>query len=739
MKRLLFFLLILLTPNSRLRADEGMWIPALLDQNFADMQARGLKLSADDIYSVNHSSLKDAVCQFGGGCTAELISSKGLLLTNHHCGFSYIQYFSTVQNDYLTNGFWAMKQDEELPCPGLTVTFIVSMENVTAKVLAGVYDTTSETRRIALVSANAKAIEKENTKDGLDAFVRAFYYGNEYYMFITQTFTDVRMVGAPAYQIGDFGGDADNWVWPRQTGDFSLFRIYVDKDNKPAKYSKDNVPYTPKKFFKINANGVGENDFTMVYGFPGKTTEYLTSYGVNLIENVSDPLKVDLRTQRINIMEQSMLSNDTIRIKYAAKRNGAANAWKKWQGEMLGLKNADAIAEKKKKEDEFMTRVNANPLYKTKYGDLLPKMDSLHKDIYQWQRSLDFFSEGCFQVELIRFAYSFGTLAMESAKDTPDVKVITKQRNDLYNAFFSFYKDYDLNVDKVTAAAMFASVWKGIDTSLTSFNTVTNPKGKKVTVRNSFPFMFREANKKYKGDWKKYFDQLFSRSMFIDSAKVRSLILNWKNSDWKKIKNDPLFQRVENLYSYYYAVILPGWTSRNNEITRLQRLYMAGLMEVCPEKKYYPDANSTLRVAFGKIDEYSPKDGVVYKWYSTLDGVFQKEDSTSLDYAVPARLKQLWLAKDYGPYADKDGTLHTSFIASNHTTGGNSGSPVLDKNGDLIGTNFDRCWEGTMSDVNYDPTVCRNITLDVRYTLFIIDKYAGAGYLLKEMEFAKPN
>ncbi|HET6989972.1 MAG TPA: S46 family peptidase, partial [Bacteroidia bacterium] len=379
MKRKYFFpiLLILLTSLSRLRADEGMWLPILLDQlNISDMQANGFKLSAEDVYSINKSSMKDAVVQFGGGCTAELISGKGLLLTNHHCGYGYIQSHSSIEHNYLDDGFWAMNQSEELTCPGLTVTFIVSMEDVTSKILAGVSDTTSETSRMKIVDKNAKALEKENTKDGYDAKVNAFYYGNVYYMFLTQTFKDVRMVGAPPQTIGNFGGDSDNWMWPRQTGDFSLFRIYADKNNKPANYSPDNIPYTPKHFFKINANGVGENDFTMVYGFPGRTTEYLSSWGVDLIENVSDPITVDMRTKRIEIMEQEMAKDKKVKIQYAAKRNGTANAWKKCQGEVKGLKENDAVEKKQAHELEFTKLVNADPVKKAKYGTVLPQLQA---------------------------------------------------------------------------------------------------------------------------------------------------------------------------------------------------------------------------------------------------------------------------------------------------------------------------------------------------------------------------
>lgn len=720
MKRILFSILTAsICFTTIARADEGMWLPILLDQmNITDMKARGFKLTAEDIYSVNKSSMKDAVCQFGGGCTGEIISGKGLLLTNHHCGYSAIHSHSTDAHNYLRDGFWAMNAGEELPCEGLTAMFIVSMEDVTAKILNGVSDTMSEASRSKLLEKNMKDLEKANTKDGHEALVRSFYYGNAFYMFITETFTDVRLVGAPPEQIGNFGQDSDNWMWPRQTGDFSLFRVYAGKDNKPAPYSKDNVPYQPKYFFKINANGVGENDFTMVYGFPGRTTEYLSSYGVDLTQNISDPVKVDLRTQRINIMEEEMAKNDSVQLRYSAKRNSVANYWKKWQGEMNGLKNNDAIGKKQAHEKEFQKRVDADPAKKAKYGNLLGQLQTAHTQMVPWQRSYDYMSEGCMTIEVLRFANTFRKLIELSQAKEPNQAEIDKVLKAQTGGSGRFFDEYNITIDKRIAVALFNKAAAGMDPA-------------------HQPPVFALVKNKYKGDFGKYFDEIFGKSIFVNRAKFMALLNKYKASDWKKLANDPAYLLMAEIFNHYNNTILPQWLKANAEITRLNRIYMAAQMEVFPEQKFYPDANSTLRVAFGKIDDYSPRDGVNYNWYCTLDGVMQKEDSTIFDYRVPPKLRSLWEAKDFGKYADKkDGKLHTSFIATNHTTGGNSGSPVLDANGNLIGTNFDRCWEGTMSDINYDPAVCRNITLDVRYTLFIIDKFGGAGYLLNEMVFA---
>jgi Peptidase S46 len=701
---------------TKMKADEGMWLPILLDQlNMTDMKARGFQLSAEDIYSINKSSMKDAVCQFGGGCTGEIISGKGLLLTNHHCGYSAIHAVSTDQHNYLRDGFWAMKPEEEIPAVGITAVFIVRMQDVTGLILIGLNDTMTEARRTSVIDKNMRDLEKVNTKDGYDALVRPFYYGNAYYMFITETFTDVRLVGAPPEEIGNFGQDSDNWMWPRQTGDFSLFRVYAGKDNRPAKYSKDNVPYAPKHFFKINAGGIGENDFTMVYGFPGRTTEYLSSWAVDLIANVSDPIKVDLRTERITIMEEEMAKNDSIRLRYSAKRNSVANYWKKWQGEMNGLKNNDAVGKKQSRETEFQKRVDADPAKKAKYGTLLGQLQTAHTDVKPWQQSVDYMSEGCLTIEAFRFANSFRKLIDLSQKENPDTTEIRKQRDALIGGSGRFFNEYNLTIDKRIAAALF------------SISAANMPLAQQ-------PALFATVNAKYKGDFAKYIDQLFGKSIFTNKAKLMAILKSYKAADWKKLSKDPLYMVTADLFDHYNKKILPEFGKRNNEINRLNRLYMAAQMEVFPETRFYPDANSTLRVAYGNVKSYTPRDGVNYNWFCTLDGVMQKEDSTIFDYQVPPRLRMLWEKKDFGKYADKkDGKLHTSFIATNHTTGGNSGSPVIDANGNLIGTNFDRCWEGTMSDINYDPAVCRNITLDIRYTLFVIDKFGGAGYLLDEM------
>lgn len=720
-KRFLFLAALSLSAFSTLNAEEGMWLPNLLEgMTITDMQSRGFKLSAEDVYSINQTSMKDAVCQFGGGCTAELISQKGLLLTNHHCGFGYIQMHSSVQHDYLTNGFWAMSQKEELPCPGLTAMFILSMKDVTNEVMTAVKSNMTETERTNAIQAKMSEMEKTNSTGSVGAMVRAFYYGNVFYMFMTETYSDVRMVGAPPMALGNFGADTDNWVWPRHTADFSLFRIYADENNKPAAYSEKNVPYVPKKSFTLNAHGVKAGDFTMVYGFPGRTTEYLSSYGVDLTANVSDPVKVKLRTIRLNIMAEEMVKSDEVRIQYASKRNGTANAWKKWQGEMLGVKQNDAVGKKQRLEADFTKRIAADQTLQQKYATLLPDLKTTHAEMVPWQQAADYMNEGVLSVELIKYVNGFRRLVELSKAEKPDQKEIDAQLKLLRSGVDPFFKDYNAKLDQRVAVA----VCKEMDMGM---------------AEDKQPPLFAEVQAKNKGNWEKYFAGLYSKTAFTKKEKVNQLLADYDASKWQTIANDPAFSVAEGVFRHFSDVVMPKFQQLNAEINRLNRIYMEAQMAVFKEKRFYPDANSTLRVAYGQVSgypDYTAKDGYMYSWYTTLDGLIakDKEHPEVPDYIVPDKIRALYDAKDYGKYADAvDGKLHTCFIASNHTTGGNSGSPVLDANGDLIGTNFDRVWEGTMSDINYDPNICRNISLDIRYTLFVIDKYAGAGYLLNEM------
>lgn len=701
-----------------LKADEGMWLPLLLKQlNESDMQKNGLKLSAEDIYSINKSSLKDAIVHFGGGCTAEIISDKGLMLTNHHCGYGQIQAHSTVQNDLLTNGFWAMDQSQELKNPGLTATFIIRMEDVTAKVFANVSDTLSDVAREKKINEAIAEIQNAAVKGTTyGAYIRPFYYGNEYYMFITETFRDVRLVGAPPSSIGKFGGDTDNWMWPRHTGDFSIFRIYANKDNKPADYSADNVPYKPKNHLTISMKDVEKGDFTMVYGFPGRTNEYLSSYAVNMIMNESDPAKVKIRETRLSIMDADMRSSDAVRIQYASKYAGLANYYKKWIGEINGLKKLDALNKKKLVEQDFLLKVNTDDKANGKYGKLFGDFEKSYSQFSPLNKQRDYFVESILGIEAISYAFSlknivdslsFGKKEADIQKDIEKLKSGTKK----------FFKDYNADTDKKICAAL-----------LKMYSTDIS-KAQQADI-------FNEIEKKYNGDFEKYAADIYGKSILVSESKMDKAI-SGIGKDYKKIQKDPIFKLMLSCYKKFWNDVRPQYNKLEAEIAKLDRSYMKGMRELIPNKKYYPDANSTLRVAYGKVGGYFPRDAVYYDYYTTLDGLMAKENPLVEEFVVSPKLKELYQKKDYGQYADKNKELRIAFCASNHTTGGNSGSPVLNGEGQLIGTNFDRNWEGTMSDIMYNPDQVRNIVLDIHYTLFVIDKYAGAGYLLNEMTIVK--
>ena len=669
MKKLLLLIMLVWIGAAHVKADEGMWLPSEILKKIKDIQSQGFKLSAEDIYSVNQSSLKDAVVRFGSGCTGELISSEGLLITNHHCGFGQIQAHSSVEHDYLRDGFWAMSREEELPNPGLTVSFLEYMIDVTDEVLKGYKPKMTEEKRIALVEKNSKKIEEKAVKGkkGLVANVKPIYYGNQYFLFVYKVYTDVRLVGAPPSSIGKFGGDTDNWMWPRHTGDFSVFRVYAGEDNEPADYSPNNVPLRPKKFFKINAKGISEGDFTMVYGFPGTTREYLFSEAVKNTALVSNPHKIALRTLRLDIQKREMDKDQAVRIKYASKQARVANAWKKWQGEAKGIIRLDAVGKKQAFEAQFDKWAEGKP----EYEGLMAKFKELYASIEELLLVQDYQSEALNAVELITFA----------GKGQPDADL--------------FYKDYYMPIDKASFIALYQAYDKNIDD----------------TYKSSY---FKEQLQKF-GSVEAWADALFTQEPNLAMAAE--------------------IYRQTN--AYYQENIAPTLEAVNKEITLLYRTYMKGMMEYNEAnqagKIFYPDANSTLRVTYGKVKGYSPADAVYYTPVSSLEGIIQKDNPDIYDYNIPQKLRDLYAAKDYGRW-EENGSVPVAFIATNHTSGGNSGSPVLDADGNLIGVNFDRVWEGTMSDVVYDAEICRNISLDIRYALFVMDKLAGAKHLVEEME-----
>ena len=702
------------------RADEGMWIPALLQRNEAEMQAMGMKITADDIYSINHSSMKDAVVLFGGGCTGEIVSEQGLLLTNHHCGYGWIQRHSTVEHDYLTDGFWAMTPEEELACPGLTAIMLKNMVDVTDRVLENITDETSDEERAVIIKKHIKSIIEEAQKDTeYELSVESFYLGNQYFLMYNEVFKDIRMVGAPPSNIGKFGGDTDNWVWPRHTGDFSIFRIYVDKDGKPAEYSEDNVPYKPDYHFTISLKGVEKDDFTFVFGYPARTNEYLPAVAVNQEANVIYPVVVDLRTQILDIYNKYQESDAKVRIQYANKHASLGNGWKKWMGVIEGIRNFKGI-DKKLAFEQAYNDWCMQSRSRMKYMHALRDFTPVYEEYEKYRMATTYLTEAGLSIEIIEFAANMAKLS-EVTKDTPQEE-IDELISELKETSAAFFKDYYQPIDEEVAVTM-----------LTAYRA--------AQPEDFRPEILNEIDKKFKGDVKAYVDYLFGKTMFTSEEKVNKFLDEFKPSKVKKLEKDPAVVAANSMMDFYVENVMAKSRECNAKINNLRRVYMEGQMkmipEVYPERNLYPDANFTLRVTYGKVGGFKPKDAVEYRHFTTLDGIMQKENPDIYDYVVTDRLHELYDAKDFGRYADKDGTMHVAFIAGNHTTGGNSGSPILNANGELLGLNFDRTWEGTMSDLIYDPSICKNISVDIRYVLFLIDKYAGCTRLIDEMTIAE--
>ena len=701
------------------KADEGMWLPSLISQRIGDMQAKGFRLSAEDIYSINQASLKDAVVLFGGGCTGELISSEGLLLTNHHCGYAQIQKHSSVEHDYLKDGFWAMDRSEELPNPGLEVWFLDRMEDVTGAVLDGYEPGMTEQQRDSVVRTNSEAIAGKAGKDGtgLRADVESLYYGNQYFLFVYRVFKDVRLVGAPPSSIGKFGGDTDNWMWPRHTGDFSIFRIYADKDNNPAEYSEDNVPYIPKKYFKISLGGVSEGDFTFIYGFPGRTQEYIVSEAVRYISEISDPHKIALRTLRLDIQDRYMSASQAVRIQYSSKNAAVSNSWKKWQGEMRGIRKMNTVETKKENERLFEEWAAGS-----EYSGIVGRLDSLYRLMEPYAFAADYYNETARAIELTSFAAEYAR-RLEKAAGVSSPDEATQARESAKRLAAAFYKDYYMPIDKESFIALMDMFDRNI------------PSGFK-------PEYFTESMGRY-GSAEAWADSLFGNSVFSDSSALTKTVAaacaDGVGTDITLLTDDPAVEFGNEFRKWYMEGIRSVVQRLGSEITLLYRDYMKGQMEFNKDRAFYPDANLTLRVAYGSVQGYSPADGTYYLPMSTIEGIMQKDNPDIFDYNIPQRLRDIYAEKDYGEWTVTDAsgrlTVPVCFIATNHTSGGNSGSPVINADGDLIGINFDRVWEGTMSDIVFDPDLCRNISLDIRYVLFIIDKVAGAGHLIDEMTF----
>ena len=698
-------------------ADEGMWIPLFLGYNEAEMQQMGFHLTADDVYSVNHHSMKDGIVLFGGGCTGELISPDGLLITNHHCGYSYVQAHSSMEHNYLHNGFWSKNRDEELVTQGLTVTFLVYMEDVTTKVLEGVTDGMSESERNSKIKKNINAIENEAIEGThYTAKIKPFYYGNQYFLFVNEVFEDVRLVGVPPESIGKFGGDTDNWMWPRHTGDFSLWRIYTDKDGNPAPYSPDNIPLKSKKYFPISIKGVNEGDFTLVFGYPGTTQQFLISDAVDIKANVQNPIAIHARDIRLAAMKRQMEKSIEIRLMYSAKSNSISNGWKKWIGESKGINECKVVEKKIAEEQEFMKWVNASPERQKQYGNLLSDMKKVYVDYKKQVKSFTFLSETFIGVELNRFLCTqVHWFASCCPSDVWTDEQFEKGKTELAEKARSFFSNYNVDIDSECFVELMYYYFSEQD-----------------------PELIPENLHKYinmpKSEWQAFLDREKKKAPYLfDGEKMQERIQKAKRKDWVKFLDDELYQLVMTAYKAY-AQSYYAMDDTEKQLDLYYRTYVKALMEKDTDKTFYPDANLTMRVTYGNVKGFEPNDGVRYTHYTTLAGVIAKDNPDIFDYKVDPKLKELFAKHDFGPYANEKGELPVCFIASNHTTGGNSGSPVIDADGNLIGINFDRVWQGTMSDINYDVNRCRNISLDVRYFLFIVDKFAGAQNIIDELD-----
>ncbi len=691
----------------------GMWIPSLLDgMNETEMKNLGMKMSAQDIYDVNNSSLKDAIVHFNGGCTSEMISNQGLLLTNHHCGYSQIQKHSSLESDYLEHGFWAKSLKEELPNPGVTATFIIKIEDVTEKILEGTTATMSEADKQGVIEANiAKVVQNSPKEKYQENRVRTFYEGNQYMLFVVETFKDIRLVGAPPSSIGKFGSDTDNWVWPRHTGDFALFRIYADKNNNPAEYSEDNVPYIPKHFLPISLDGVAENDFTMVFGFPGSTDEYLPSVALEQIVETINPARIAIRDAALAIVDEYMRADPQIKIQYASKFARIANYWKKWRGETLGLTKSNAVGIKKDQERDLTAQMKKKGK-QAEYGNLLPQFETYYTQIEPYSLAREYFLETALRnVELLTTA--FQVYQLKQAYENRGEQSFNDRRDNLIASMNVKYKDYSSKVDKDVFEVLIALYAEKVD-------------------ERFLPDSFKNM------DVERLTEDVYSNSAFTNFESFKALLEGDAETVMAKLEKDPGYQVARDMADAYFTKIAPDYEALRLNISGLERDYMKALLELSPkDARIFPNANSTMRVTYGQVKGYSPADAVYYEPVTHLDGVMEKYIPGDYEFDVPQKLIDLYNSKDYGPYAE-NGKIPVNFIGTNHTTGGNSGSPAIDAHGNLIGLNFDRVWEGTMSDYYYDPSLSRNIMVDIRYVLFIVDKYAGATNLIDEMKLVHP-
>ena len=703
-----FLTALLLSPPAI--ADEGMWIPLLLEHTrFERMQELGFLLTPEDVYSINQASLKDAIIWFDSRCSGVVVSDMGLILTNHHCGYGQIQLHSTVENDILNKGFWAGSMEEELPNPGTHVSFLKLMEDVTDKVLQNVNPQMNEQQRNDSINAAIARIRRANTPDGsYRVEIRPLFRGNQYFMYVYEVFTDIRLVGAPPSSIGKFGGDVDNWMWPRHTGDFAFFRIYADKDNRPADYSPDNVPYRPKRHVQVTTNGVREGDFTMVYGYPAVTQQYISSYELYYTAFQEFPARVAMREQRLEIMDRHMQNDRAIAIQYATKHAGVANPWKRWSGVTNGIDRLEGVQIKQEYEENFMVNLRTNPQWLQAYGQLLAQIRQTTEELTPFSMVSTYYAETVSTVELVALAGRFNAL------NNTDM---SERRVELFlSAAENFYKDYSLPLDKDMFVAMMRAYFEHVP-SLYHFDEMN------------------DRLRRHKGSFEKWADDAFSKSVFRSYETLRQALTNRTKRNIQALENDPFLAIYRSGRTMMEQKVNPAQTRLTLQSDSLGRIYMAAQVKTQPDRVFYPDANRTMRVTFGLMEGYSPADAVKYMPYTTLTGILEKDNPDVFHFRVPEQLRAAIEKGDFGRYAIYDGnTVPVCFLASNHTSGGNSGSPVLNHSGELLGLNFDRTWESTMSDFIYDVTICRNITVDIRYILFVTDKVYGASWIVDELK-----
>ena len=719
MKYLISLLLSIFLSFS-LIADEGMWLPQLLKSlNEKDMIERGLKLTADDIYDINNSSLKDAIVSLnGGGCTAEMISSNGLMLTNHHCAFGSIQTHSTLENDYLKDGFWAMSNAEELKNDDVTATFLISIEDVSERINSSLNNQMSEDERRAKIAEISKVISKEvSDSTSYSANVKSYFGGNDFYLLIYETFKDVRLVGAPPSSIGKFGGDTDNWMWPRHTGDFSLYRVYMAPDGSPASYDLENIPYKPKHHLPIQLEGVENEDYTMIMGYPGRTNRYLTSFGISEALEISNPTTVDIRTEKLAVIKDGMDANKRVKIQYASKYASTSNYWKYYIGQSKSLKAMKVFDKKKDIENAFEEWVESgDSSVQEKYGNVLEMIESAYNKNKRIALNRTYLNEAVFQgSEILYFSYMMKNRIASLPKDKKERLTSIRKLKKLAK---DFYKNYNASVDEKLLSSMLSMYYYNV------------PKNQHAPV-------FKKIENQMLGfkklDFDFYAQNVFKRSVFSSKEKCMEFL---QNPTLSRVSRDLAFTTMNSIYDKYMKEIYPTRKSVRAALSKGNRLFMSGLREMDTSKSFYPDANSTMRVTYGSIGDYSPGNAMHYDYFTTIDGIIEKEDETNEEFVVPEKLKELYKMSDYGRYADKNGDLRINFISSNDITGGNSGSPVMNAWGELIGTAFDGNWESMSGDIAFENKIQRTISVDIRYILFIIDKYANASYLIDEMTIA---